>query len=101
MRGIYPAGRKKTEFYPETFLIARGGLFTEAPCSRLQGSFAPQGTNVILIAREPCSKLRGMRSLLDSRARGASSPFDGIDQLGDTSTLADPSLVDSLVKGKL
>jgi len=39
----------------------------EAPCSKLQGIFDPQGILIDLIARWPRSKLRGMRSLLDSR----------------------------------
>jgi len=38
----------------------------EAPYSKLQGIFDPQGNYFILIAREPRSKLPGMRSLLDS-----------------------------------
>jgi hypothetical protein len=37
----------------------------EAACSKLQGIFDPQGRMFILIAREPRSRLPGMRSLLD------------------------------------
>jgi len=40
----------------------------EAPCSKLQGIFDPQGRIFILIARYPRSKLRGMLSRLDSSA---------------------------------
>jgi hypothetical protein len=46
----------------------------EAPCSKLQGIFDPQGESFILIARIPRSKLRGMRSLLDSAKALTSLP---------------------------